>query len=39
MNPGMVIMHPRMATIASRDRDLEMAIDASRDGDRCIPIW
>ena len=34
MHPGMVIMHPRMVTIASRDGDLEMAIDASRDGDR-----
>ena len=39
MHPGMVIMHPRMVTIASRDGDLEMAIDASRDGDRCIPGW
>ena len=39
MHPGMVIMHPRMVTIASRDGDLEMAIDASREGDRCIPGW
>ena len=39
MHPGMVIMHPRMVTIASRDGDLEMTIDASRDGDRCIPGW
>ena len=39
MHPGMVIMHPRMVTIASRNGDLEMAIDASRDGDRCIPGW
>ena len=38
MHPGMVIMLPRMVTIASRDGDLEMAIDASRDGDRCIPV-
>ena len=39
MHPGMVIMHPRMVTIAFRDGDLEMVIDASRDGDRCIPGW
>ena len=26
----MVIMHPRMVTIASRDGDLEMAIDVER---------
>ena len=39
MHPGMVIMHPRMVTIASRDGELEMVIDASRDGDRCIPGW
>ena len=30
-------MHPRMAIIASGDGDLEMTIDASRDGYRCIP--
>ena len=39
MHPDMVIMNPRMVTIASRDGDLEMAIDASRDGDQCIPGW
>ena len=32
-------MHPRMATIASRDGALEMTIDASRDGNRSIPGW
>ena len=30
-------MHPGMATITSRDGDLEMTIDASQDGDRNIP--
>ena len=39
MHPGMVIMHPTMVTIASRDGDLDMAIDASRDGNRCIQGW
>ena len=46
MHPGMVIMHPRMAIIASgmeisRWRSIHpgMAIDASRDGDRYIPGW
>ena len=39
MHPGMVIMHPRMVTITSRDGELEMVIDASRDSDRCIPGW
>ena len=39
MHSGMVIMHPRMVTIASRYGDLEMTIDASRDGDRSIPGW
>ena len=39
MHPGMVIMHPTMVPIASQDGDLEMAIDASRDGHRCIPGW
>ena len=28
-----------MVIIASRDGDLEMTIDASRDGDRSIPGW
>ena len=28
-----------MVIIASRDEDLEMIIDASRDGDRSIPGW
>ena len=32
-------MHPGMVIIASRDGDLEMTIDASRDGDRSIPGW
>ena len=36
---GMVVMHPRMVAIASRDGHLEMAINASRDGDRYIPGW
>ena len=39
MHPGMVIMYPGLAIIASRDGDLEMTIDASRDGDRSIPVW
>ena len=32
-------MHPVKVIIASRDGDLEMTIDASRDGDRSIPRW
>ena len=39
MHHGMAIMDPRLVTIASRDGDLEMTIDASQDGDRSIPGW
>ena len=32
-------MHTGMVIIASREGDLEMTLDASRDGDRSIPGW